>query len=113
MGGSFTTTRQALVDFSFPELSGSKKVTWICHVDDKTDKSKTLYDMIIGMDLMTTIGIMVDTKEKVIKWEGHMTPLKAHGDLQDQEHCNMLHDLYAASVLDEAEERQSKILEAD
>ena len=57
MGGNFVTKRRCLVDFKFPELSTQKKVTWIMHVNEKTDSTHSLYDMIIGMDLMTELGI--------------------------------------------------------
>ena len=49
MGGIFTTNRKALIDFTFPELSSSKRITWIFHVDDKTQREKASFDMIIGM----------------------------------------------------------------
>jgi hypothetical protein len=82
VGGEFSTKRQALLDFSFPELAPNKKITWIMHVDDKTSREKALYDMIIGMNLMTEIGITVDTIDKVIRWEGNIVPLKTKTTLQ-------------------------------
>ena len=106
MGGNFVTNRKALVDFKFPELSDSKKVTWICHVDGSTPKDKAMYDIIIGMDLMTEIGIVVDTDAKEIRWEGHTTPLKLEGHIQDDERRNMVYTYAKASTptLTEAEE---------
>ena len=97
VGGEFTTKRQALLDFTFPELAPNKKITWIMHVDDKTSKKTALYDMIIGMNLMTEIGITVDTIDKVIRWEGNIVPLKTKDILHTQEQCNMLYELYTAS----------------
>ena len=112
MGGNFTTKKKALVDFKFPELNIDKMVTWVCHVDESTKKENALYDMIIGVDLMTAIGIYVDTNDKVIRWEGNHTPLGMRG--LDQETVN---DIYAITqdtpVIQEAEARQSKILDAD
>ena len=35
------------------------------------------------MDLMTEIGIVVDTETKEVRWEGHTTPLKQKGDLKE------------------------------
>jgi predicted aspartyl protease len=60
LGGKFKTKRKALVEFKLPELSNSKKVTWLCHVD----KDRAIYD--IGVDLMTKIGLSVNTIEKCI-----------------------------------------------
>jgi hypothetical protein len=39
--------------------------------------------MIIGMDCMCSLGIYIDTEEKVITWEGNSIPLKKRGELQD------------------------------
>jgi hypothetical protein len=74
-----------------------------------------MYDMIIGMDCMCSLGIYVDTDEKVITWEGHSIPLKERGKLQEP---GLLHYLCsttidASPVLIEAEERQSRILDAN
>ena len=52
MGGVFVTKQKALIDFKFPELDSNKKISWICHVDDKTSRTEALYDMILGMDIM-------------------------------------------------------------
>ena len=48
--GKITTHSKVRVDFSLPELSEKKIVTWNCHVDDST---KGIYDMILGRDLLT------------------------------------------------------------
>ena len=90
IGEKFSTKRKALLDFSFPELAPNKNITWIMHVDVKTSKETALYDMIIGMNLMTDIK------------------------LQTKEQCNMLHELCTAIPnLQDAEERQARIAEAD
>jgi hypothetical protein len=97
------------VDFKFPELSTGKTVTWIVHVDHKTSHEKAAYDMIIGMDLMTTIGIFVNTRDRTVEWEGHAIPLKERGELQDRENVNLIyHTVNAPSIILEAEERQSR-----
>ena len=116
LGGTFSTNRKALLDFSFPEKSHNKKVTHVCHVDDKTSRDKANYDMIIGMDLMTEIGIYVNTATKVIHWEGTEIPLKECGMLTNREHLQNLHNMYQSSyntTLLEAEKHQSHILDAN
>ena len=57
LGGMFNMNQKALLEFRFPELSQHRTVEWKCHVDRKTDKNHALYDMIIGIDLMTKLGI--------------------------------------------------------
>ena len=69
LGGKFTMNHRALLDFKFPELNQHKTVNWIYHVNNKTDKDKAMYDMIIGMDLMCEIGILVNMENKTINWE--------------------------------------------
>jgi hypothetical protein len=60
LGGSFTTNYESLLDFKFPEISTSKVVTRQAHVDDKTSSQEAAYNIIMGMDLMVSIGIKVD-----------------------------------------------------
>jgi hypothetical protein len=68
LGGTFTTNYESLLDFKFPELSTSKVVTWQARVDDKNSSKEAAYDMIMGMDLMTSIVITVDCEKRCIRW---------------------------------------------
>jgi hypothetical protein len=76
LGGTFTTNYESLWDFKLPELSTSKLVTWQAHVDNKASRNEEAYDMIMGMDLMTSIGITVDCEQQCIIWGGTEIPLK-------------------------------------
>lgn len=114
LGGIYVTNRKALLDFKFPELNTNKTVTWICHVDDKTLPDQMNYDMIIGLDLMTDIGIVVDTDRKMIRWETTEIPLKQRGDLQNDLVRETLYCMAQdIDSLKQAEERHSRILDAD
>jgi hypothetical protein len=114
LGGTFTTNYESLLDFKFPEISTSKVVTWQAHVDDKTSSKEAAYDMIMGMDLMTSIGITVDCEQKCIRWGGTEIPLKTRNTLNNDE---ILHMLYHAAnepdILQEAVKRQNRIVRAD
>jgi hypothetical protein len=114
IGGTFTTNYESLLDLKFPELSTSKVVTWQAHVDDKTSIKEAAYDMIMGMDLMTSIGITVDCEQRCIRWGGTYSPLNTRNTFTDNE---ILHMLYNAAneidILKEAEKRQNRILDAD
>lgn len=113
-GGTFKTKKKALIDFKFPELNTDKKVTWICHVDETANRADALYDMIIGMDLMTAIGIYVDTDDKVIRWKDDFTPLGVMGALNEDDTLEAIYNLTQETpVLEAAEERQKRILDAD
>ena len=83
MGGKFTTKQKVLIDFKFPELDPGKSVNWICHMDTHTKQENALYDIISSTDLQTELGLYVNTEQKHIYWEGHTTPLKERGLLQD------------------------------
>jgi hypothetical protein len=75
-------------------------VTWQAHVDDKTSSKEAAYDMIMGMDLMTSIVITVDFDQICIRWGGTYIPLKTR-------------NTYEPGILKEAEKRQNRILDAD
>jgi hypothetical protein len=81
LGGTFTTNYESLLDLKFPELSTSKVVTWQVHVDDKTSSNEAAYDIIMGMDLMISIGITVDCEQRCIRWDVTEIPLKTKKSL--------------------------------
>jgi hypothetical protein len=64
LGGTFTPNYESLLDFKFAELSTSKVVTRQAHVIDRTSSKEAAYDMIMGMDLRTSIGITVDCEQR-------------------------------------------------
>ena len=113
MGGQFITKRKALIDFKFPELDNNKKITWICHVDERTSPDDALYDIIIGMDLMTELGIYINTETKEIQWKGLSTPLVSRGTLQEPSVMNSIYHMAVNETVAEAEERQGRILDAN
>jgi hypothetical protein len=94
LGGTFTTTYESLLDFKLPKLSTSKVVTWQARVDDRTSSQEVVCDMIMGMDLMTFIGITVYCEQRYIRWGGTEIPLKTRNTLSDNE---ILHILYNAA----------------
>ena len=68
----------------------------------------------IGMDLMTEIGIYVNTDTKQVVWEDAAIPLKERGQLDEPEMIQMLYHLAKEpSILQEAEARHNRILDAD
>jgi hypothetical protein len=114
LGGTFTANYESLLDFKFPDLSTSKVVTWQAHVDDKTSSKEAAYDMIMGMDLMTSIGIKVDCEKRCIIWGGTEIPQKTRNTLSDDEILNMLYNAAnEPDILQEAEKRPNRILDAD
>jgi hypothetical protein len=86
---NITTNYESLLDFKFFEISTSKVVTWQVHVDDKTSSKKAAYDMIMGKDLMTYIGISVDCEQICIRWGGEEILLKTRNTLNNDEILHM------------------------
>jgi hypothetical protein len=94
------------LDIKFQEISTSKVVRWQAHVDDKTSSKEAAYDMITGMDLMTSIHITVDCEKRCIRctrWGGTEIPLTTRNTLFD---TNILHNVQNISI-------QNRILDAD
>jgi len=53
--------------FKLPEFSNSKDITWSMDMDN--GKLEELgYDMIIGRDLLFSLGMIIDFKYSVIRW---------------------------------------------
>jgi hypothetical protein len=70
--------------------------------------------MIMGMDLMTYKGITVDCEQRCIRWGGTEIPLKTRATLNIDEILHMLyHSANEPDILQEAEKRQNRILDAD
>jgi hypothetical protein len=110
LGGTFNTNYESLLDFKFPEISTSKVVNWQAHVDDKNSSKEAAHDIIMGMDLMTSIVIPVDYEQRCIRWGEKEIPLETRNTLNDNEILHMLY--YAANepdILQEAEKRQNCI----
>jgi Aspartyl protease len=84
MGGQFITDKTGLVTFSLPEFNLKKQISWVFHVDDRSESSST-YDMIIGQDLLGELGIILNFNDKTVTWDTDTIPMKDRGMLNSQE----------------------------
>ena len=108
------TKRKALLEFTLPEFSTNKRITWMCHVDDTTNDTTAQYDMIIGIDLMTSIGLDICFSAKKIRWEHDEIPMKHQGSLANAAIAEYLHALSTdAPTVQAAEARQKRIIDAN
>ena len=74
--GSMHTKRKCTLKFKLNEFSTSKEVEWKFHVDESELQKKSIgYDMIIGLDLMSELGIIINCRKKVIDWEDIQIPM--------------------------------------
>ena len=71
--GDMTTNQMVKTTFTFDELQPNKTVGWNFHV--ATLKG---YDMIIGRDMMSALGIDVLFSQERITWEGFDLPFKEY-----------------------------------
>ena len=61
---NFKTKYMVNIDFTLPDFSAKKIVTWKCHVDESTEGQ---YDMIIGRELLTSLGINIKFYDNTIE----------------------------------------------
>jgi len=114
LGGSFKTTKQAKTIFRMVEFSETREVEWTVHIDDNTDPTKASYNMIIGTDLMTELGLAINFATKRIVWDELEVPLRDRGVLSDEEEKQRLYHLaIQPTIINDAEKRQKRILDAD
>ena len=61
------TSQKCKIDFVMPELSSTQKCMWEVHL--KPEKVSPRYDIIIGRDLLHTLGIQLNFKKMSYKWQ--------------------------------------------
>ena len=101
--GTFHTSEHTKVQFFLPEFHETRLIEWDVHVTDQ----KSNYDLIIGGDLMTELGIKIDYKEQCVTWDDVNVPMKS----RDATFENSFH-LEDNGIAKDATERMSKILDA-
>ena len=74
---NITTNHKVEVYFTLPAISTKNVVTWKCHVDE-SDKGR--YNMILGQDIRTELGLNLKISEQVIEeyygpFKGSTTPM--------------------------------------
>jgi hypothetical protein len=75
-GGSFKTKRNCEIEFTLPEFHENRKITCSAYVDESHHESSN-YDMIIGRDLLHSLGINLPFDTAEISWDNakmHMQP---------------------------------------
>ena len=70
--GKVATNKTAKIMFNMPEFYESKIVQCWAHVFD----AKLSYDMIIGRDLMTELGIKIDFENLIVHWKEAEVPMR-------------------------------------
>ena len=71
--GDFSTKETVQAQFTLPELHEERLIEWKVHL---TDNESMNYDLIIGRDLMTELGLDVLFSSNKIMWEHKTVPFK-------------------------------------
>ena len=112
-GGNFHTTTSCEVTFTLPAFHENRDITWTCFVDD-SDNSLSQYDMIIGRDLITELGINFIFSEGTMIWDHAVTPMLDPKVFQNEEQTDSLSQelLYSHDPDTTDAERIKHIIEA-
>ncbi len=72
--GSFKTTKTCKVHFTLPAFHEKCNISWTAYVDN-TDKLTSRYDMIIGRDLISELGMTFRFDTLMMEWDNATTPM--------------------------------------
>ena len=104
--GPIETTSKCRIQFSLPELSPTRLVTWPVHVDIN---DRIPYDMIIGRDLRSELGIMLDFSHHTIHWDDAEIPMHHIDDThEDAYHLAQID----SPAVNDATDRIKRLLDA-
>jgi hypothetical protein len=112
-GGTFHTSGKCTTNFILNEFYKSKVIEWILHVDKTFGPHR--YDMIIGRDLMSQLGIILDFDGQTMTWDESTIKMKEYEDLLDiNSPINKFYwheEIYESQALNDASSRLKKILD--
>eukprot|EP00957_Ditylum_brightwellii_P170790 12999098-Ditylum_brightwellii.AAC.1 len=72
VAGKFNTASKVKTAFKLPELNSTAKIDYTFHVAPTLG----MYDMIIGRDLLKSLGIILDHATETITWNDASIPMK-------------------------------------
>ena len=113
--GTLTTSSESKIQFSLPEFSDKKKITWTFSVVD----SKGLgYDIILGRDLLLDLKMEISFNKKTVSWEGIDIPMRDFNKLRrytlnKKEFKAIIQGSSEPLVTQEATDRMIKILDSN
>ena len=62
------------IHFTMPEFSSSKVIRHQFHVDQSTNEENLGYDVILGRDIMTKLGLVTDFGKRKLIWDQMSIP---------------------------------------
>ena len=107
--GVYKTSKHGTIKFKLPEFSNSKEITWNMDIGDL---GVLEYDMIIGRDLMKSLGLIIDFKHEVLRWDDVTIPMN-RTKINNKKEFNEIFQLATEPrTVQKATERVTKILDA-
>jgi len=83
-------------------------------VDEISSYKEVPYDIILGLDLLAELEMILDFGKRTIKWGENEMEMLPQGTITNKQHLETIYQAtQEPTVLQEAEERQSRILDAD
>ena len=73
--GTFLTSSKVKCNFTLPEFHDRRDITWKMYVDESEDENNK-YDMIIGRDLLSELGVEFSFKKGTMMWDGAEVHMK-------------------------------------
>ena len=74
--GTYYTTHDSKLPFCMPEFSIRNIIPHRFNADSNEGESGIGYDIIIGRDLMVQLGLLADSNNQVLQWNGVTLPRK-------------------------------------
>ena len=74
-GGSFKTNKVCNITFMLPLFHKNRDITWKAHVDER-NPTGCRYDLIVGRDLMTELGMDLKFSEGTMVWDNAEVPMQ-------------------------------------
>ena len=113
-GGNFQMSKKCKTTFILKEFFENKSIEWNLHVDSTPGLHR--YDMIMGCNIMSKLGIMLDFKDQTMTWDDSTINMKdpeSFPDLLDPiNDFFWSNNLYETEALQEASTHLQKILDA-
>ena len=72
MAGSVQTGQKTKAHFSLPEFFEDRLVEWNMHLTETLGQ----YDMIIGRDLLTELGVDINFSTSTCSWDNSVIPMR-------------------------------------
>ena len=107
--GVYKTSKHGTIKFKLPEFSNSKEITWNMDIGDL---GVLEYDMIIGRDLMKSLGLIIDFKHEVLRWDDVTIPMNRTKIINKKEFNEIFQLATEPRTVQKATERVTKILDA-